>query len=79
MKNPTTKIFKVVNILTSIFFYLFWIIVALMYLSVYMFNFFGRGNYIDVLSVFVMAVLIVIPTLIWKYNTKVSAINELRG
>ncbi len=44
-----------------------------------MFNFFGRGTYIDVLSVFAVAFLVIIPTLIWKYYTKVSNLDELRG
>jgi len=78
MKNPTTVFFKVVNVLTSVFFYLFWIIVSAMYLGFYMFNFFGRGNYVDILSVFAITVLIVIPTLVWKYQTKVSAVREIR-
>ena len=79
VRNPTSKFFKVVNVLTSIFFYLFWVVVALIFLTFYMFNFFGRGNYVDVLSVFAMTVLVVIPTLIWKYYTKVSAVKEIRG
>jgi hypothetical protein len=44
-----------------------------------MFNFFGRGTYIDVLSVFAVAFIVIIPTLIWKYYTKVSNMEELRG
>jgi len=71
-------LFKITNILTSITFYLFWIIATLIYLGFYMFNFFGRGTYIDVLSVFAVALLVIIPTLIWKYNTKVSNLDELR-
>ena len=77
--NPTTTQFKLTNVFTSILFYLFWIIVSLIYLSFYMFNFFGRGTYIDVLSVFAVAFLVIIPTLIWKYYTKVSNLDELRG
>jgi uncharacterized membrane protein YjjP (DUF1212 family) len=44
-----------------------------------MFGYFGRGNHVDVLSVFVMTLAVVLPTLIWKYKTKVSALTEVRG
>lgn len=77
--NPTTTQFKLTNVITSILFYLFWVIIALIYLVFYMFNFFGRGTYIDVLSVFAVALVVIIPTLIWKYYTKVSNLDELRG
>jgi hypothetical protein len=44
-----------------------------------MFNTFGRGAHIDVLAVFAMTCGVVIPTLIWKYYTKVTSFNELKG
>ena len=77
MKNPTSNFFKVVNVITSFFFYLFWVVVALIFLTFYMFNFFGRGTYIDVLAVFAMAVIVLIPTLVWKFYTRSSV--SLRG
>jgi hypothetical protein len=43
-----------------------------------MFNFFGRGTHIDVLSVFSVAFIVIIPTLIWKYYSKVSKLDQLR-
>ena len=79
VKNPTSKFFKVVNAITSLLYYLFWIIVALIFLTFYMFNFFGRGAYIDVLAVFAMAVIVFIPTLVWKYYTKVSNLSAVKG
>ena len=71
--------FKVVNAITSLFFYLFWIVVTLLFLALYMFNFFGRGAYIDVLAVFAMAVIVLIPTLVWKFNTRVANLNAVKG
>lgn len=78
-KNPTTLAFKITNAFTSVFFYVFWIVVSAIYLTLYMFNTFGRGAHIDVLSVLALTCALVIPTLIWKYHTKVSNISELKG
>lgn len=71
--------FRVVNVITSFFFYLFWIVVSLIFLTFYMFNFFGRGAYIDVLAVFAMTVIIFIPTIVWKYYTRASNLKAIRG
>jgi hypothetical protein len=70
--NPTTKRFKVCNFLTSFFFYLFWVDVALVYLVFYIFGYMGRGISHDILAVFIMMLIVVIPTLVWKNSTKVS-------
>lgn len=44
-----------------------------------MFNYFGRGTHIDVLSVFVMTLGVVLPTLLWKHKTKVTQWKSLKG
>lgn len=49
-----------------------------MYLVLYSFGNFGRGTSIDVLSVFVMTLLVAFPTLIWKYKTKIRDFRHLR-
>jgi hypothetical protein len=37
-----------------------------------MFGYFGRGLSHDILAVFIMTILVAIPTLIWKSQTKVK-------
>jgi hypothetical protein len=54
------------------------VVVSLIYLTLYMFGTFGRGSHIDVLSVLAMACTLVLPTLIWKYYTKVSNFQQLK-
>lgn len=72
VENPTTKRFKVCNFLASLFFYLFWVDVSLVYLVFYMFGYMGRGVSHDILTVFIMVLIVVIPTLVWKNSTKVA-------
>lgn len=64
--------FKIVNFLTSFFFYCLWICISLVYLVFYMFGYFGRGLSHDILAVFIMTILVAIPTLIWKSQTRVK-------
>lgn len=64
------RLFKGLNICTSIFFYLFWLTCALMFLVFYMFGYFGRSTGIDVLTVLALTLIVTAPTLIWKYLTK---------
>lgn len=71
--------FRIVNLLTSLFFYLFWIGATLIYLVFFMFGTFGRGTHIDVLSVFILTLGVVLPTLIWKQQTKTSSWEEQKG
>ena len=71
---PKSVGFKIVNLLTSLFFYLFWIGATLIYLVFFMFGTFGRGTHIDVLSVFILTLGVVLPTLIWKQQTKNSTL-----
>lgn len=70
--------FKLVNFFTSFFFYLFWVVASLIYLGFNMFSYFGRGTYVDVLTVFVMALALILPTLLWKHKTKVTKWVNLR-
>ena len=77
--NLKTKSFKIVNIITSVFFYTEWVVISLVYLCFYMFGYYGRGTYIDILSVGVMLVVVLIPTLLWKHYTKVDRWGNLRG
>jgi membrane protease YdiL (CAAX protease family) len=60
------------NRLTSFFFYCVWVDIALIYLVFYMFGFMGRGLSHDILSIFVMTLIVLIPTLIWKNKTKIN-------
>jgi hypothetical protein len=73
LPNPNTLAFKIINLLTSLFFYLFWIAASLIYLVFFMFGYFGRGTHIDVISVFVLAFALILPTLLWKHKTKTTA------
>lgn len=76
---PKTKLFKVINLMTSIFFYLFWITASLVYLVFFMFGYFGRGTHIDVLSVFLLNAALILPTLLWKNKTKNASWGKLKG
>lgn len=72
-------VFKVINRLTSFLFYAWWAVLSLCYLCFYMFGYMGRGTHIDILSVGVMLVVVLIPTLMWKHKTKVDRWGNLRG
>ena len=71
--------FRVINILTSIWFYLFWVTASLFYLTFFMFGYFGRGTHVDVLSVFLMNGALILPTLLWKHKTKTASWGKLKG
>ena len=43
-----------------------------------MFGYFGRGTHVDLLSVFVLALALILPTLLWKHKTKVTKWVNLR-
>lgn len=77
--TPKTKLFKAINIITSIFFYLFWVIATIIYLVFYMFGYFGRGVHIDVFSVFLLTIGVLIPTLLWKHKTKIRDWDKQKG
>jgi hypothetical protein len=38
-----------------------------------MFGYFGRGTYIDILTVSILTVGVVVPTILWKNKTKVTS------
>ena len=71
--------FRVINRITSVCFYAWWVLIALGYLCFYMFSYLGRGLHIDILSVGFMLVLLLLPTLLWKHQTKVDSWKNLRG
>lgn len=66
------------NLLTSLWFYLFWVIASLVYLTFFMFGYFGRGNHVDVLAVFVLNGALILPTLLWKHKTKTVSWGKLK-
>jgi Kef-type K+ transport system membrane component KefB len=70
--------FLVVNILTSIFFYLSLMDIALIYLCVYAFGVIGRGTSHDIMTVAVMFMIVIIPTVIWKVKTRVRMLSKYR-
>ncbi len=43
-----------------------------------MFGYIGRGVSHDILSVFIMTLIVLIPTLIWKNTTKVQKLNFVK-
>lgn len=51
---------------------------SLIYLVFYMFGYFGREIYVDVLSVAAMMFAVVLPTLLWKYKTKTSQLSQMK-
>jgi len=72
MIRPQNRWFKIINFITSIAFYLTLIIISFIGFVFFMFGMYGTGTHIDILTAFVTIFIVVFPTLIWKYKTKVS-------
>lgn len=64
--------------MSSLLFYLLWVDIALMYFVFYMFGFMGRGVSHDILTVFLMTLIVLIPTLVWKYTTKFKKLKLIK-
>lgn len=62
--------FKILNLATSVFFYLVLISIACIYLSFYIFGGLGRGTGHDVLTVLILSSIVALPTILWKRQTK---------
>ncbi len=57
---------------------MFWVAVALIYLVFYIFGYMGRGLSHDILAVFIMVLIVVIPTLVWKNSTKIKEFKLIK-
>jgi hypothetical protein len=76
--QPQTKLFKCVSFCTSIFYYLFWVVSSFLFLVFYMFGYFGRSSGIDVLNVLALTLIVVAPTILWKYFSKSRNLNSMK-
>ena len=75
--SPLT-LFSVVNFLTSLFFYLLLIDLALLYLTIYIFGMIGRGTSHDIVAVIIMLAIVFLPTIIWKVKTRQGELSSKR-
>lgn len=62
--------FDFINYVTSLFFYLTLISIAGVFLGFYVFGELGRGTGHDILAVLVMVSIVVLPTVLWKTQTR---------
>ena len=76
--NPVFTYYNVINFITSLSFYLTLIVIALVYLTFYMFGFMGSSTGHDILAVLVMVIIVALPTMLWKYKTKSQSLRVVR-